>query len=39
MMQQALRSEDLAALRPHIDAGRVSLVGLGVSTDPGTRSS
>ena len=34
MMQQALRSEDLAALRPHIDAGRVSLVELGVSTDP-----
>ena len=34
MMQQALRSEDLAALRPHIDSGRVSLVELGVSTDP-----
>jgi peptide/nickel transport system substrate-binding protein len=34
MMLQALRSEDLAALRPQIDAGTVSLVELGVSTDP-----
>lgn len=34
MMQQPLRSEDLAALRPQIDAGRASLIELGVSTDP-----
>jgi peptide/nickel transport system substrate-binding protein len=34
MMQQPLRSEDLAALRPQIDAGAVSLIELGVSTDP-----
>lgn len=34
MMQQALRAEDLAALAPQVDAGRVSLVELGVSTDP-----
>jgi peptide/nickel transport system substrate-binding protein len=34
LMQQPLRSEDLAALRPQIDAGAVSLIGLGVSTDP-----
>lgn len=34
MMQQALRSEDLAALKPQVDAGRVSIIELGVSTDP-----
>jgi peptide/nickel transport system substrate-binding protein len=34
MMQQALRPEDLAALRPQVDAGKVSMVELGVSTDP-----
>jgi peptide/nickel transport system substrate-binding protein len=34
MMQQALRAEDLGALRPQVDDGRVSLVELGVSTDP-----
>ena len=34
MMQQALRAEDLGALRPQLDNGRVSLVELGVSTDP-----
>jgi peptide/nickel transport system substrate-binding protein len=34
LMQQPLRSEDLAALRPQIDAGAVSLIELGVSTDP-----
>ena len=34
MMQQALRPEDLAALRPQVDAGTVSMVELGVSPDP-----
>jgi peptide/nickel transport system substrate-binding protein len=34
MMQQPLRAEDLAALGPQIDAGAVSQVELGVSTDP-----
>jgi peptide/nickel transport system substrate-binding protein len=34
LMQQPLRSEDLAALRPQIDTGAVSLIELGVSTDP-----
>jgi peptide/nickel transport system substrate-binding protein len=34
MMQQALRAEDLAALRPQVDAGKASLVELGVSPDP-----
>lgn len=34
MMQQALRSEDLAALRPQVETGQVSLVELGVSPDP-----
>ena len=34
MMQQALRPEDLAALRPQLEAGKVSMVELGVSTDP-----
>jgi peptide/nickel transport system substrate-binding protein len=34
MMQQALRAEDLAALRPQLDAGTASLVELGVSPDP-----
>jgi peptide/nickel transport system substrate-binding protein len=34
MMQQALRAEDLSALKPQVDAGAVSMVELGVSTDP-----
>lgn len=34
MMQQALRAEDLGALKPQIDQGRAQLVELGVSTDP-----
>ena len=34
LMQQPLRPEDLAALRPQIDGGIVSLIELGVSTDP-----
>lgn len=34
MMQQALRPEDLAALRPQVDQGKVSMVELGVSPDP-----
>jgi peptide/nickel transport system substrate-binding protein len=34
MMLQPLRSEDLAALRTQIDGGTVSLIELGVSTDP-----
>lgn len=34
MFQQALRAEDLAALRPLVDQGKVSLLELGVSTDP-----
>jgi peptide/nickel transport system substrate-binding protein len=34
MMLQALRPEDLAALRPQVDQGNVSMVELGVSPDP-----
>ena len=34
MFQQALRAEDIAALRPLVDQKRVSLLELGVSTDP-----
>ncbi len=34
LMQQPLRSEDLSALRQQIDGGIVSLIELGVSTDP-----
>jgi peptide/nickel transport system substrate-binding protein len=34
MLQQALRSEDVATLQPQIDAGALSLVELGVTTDP-----
>jgi peptide/nickel transport system substrate-binding protein len=34
MMLQPLRSEDLAALRAQIDGGAVSLIELGISTDP-----
>jgi peptide/nickel transport system substrate-binding protein len=34
MMQQALRPEDLAALGPQVSGGKVSMVEIGVSTDP-----
>lgn len=34
MMQQPLRAEDLASLRPQVDGGTVSIVELGVGTDP-----
>ena len=34
MLQQALRAEDVATLQPQVDSGAVSLVDLGVSTDP-----
>jgi peptide/nickel transport system substrate-binding protein len=34
MMQQPLRAEDLATLRPLVDQGRVRLLELGVTTDP-----
>jgi peptide/nickel transport system substrate-binding protein len=34
MLQNPLRSEDIATLRPLVDARRVALIELGVSTDP-----
>ena len=34
MMQQALRPEDRAALGPQVNGGKVSMVEIGVSTDP-----
>jgi peptide/nickel transport system substrate-binding protein len=34
MFQQALRSEDIATLRPLVNEGKVTLLELGVGTDP-----